>query len=184
MNSEWLETASHNRIHKSCMVQGSSFIAIQGDTIIDRNCTVIVEDAEDEDAKTTNGETGGRIRRQPELKVGKQCFFKEGCSVNLSLNSPEMVIGSWCIIGNNSVLRDCAAIGSRVIIGKDCRIDADCTICDCCIIEDGAHLPSQFVVPSLTKVSKNLEFTSLDPCYRILNEETVKNELLFGKMAW
>ncbi len=163
------------------MVQGSRFITIQGDTIVDQNCTIIVEDKEDQDAKEGTQNADVRIRRQPELKIGKQCFFKENCSIKLSLSSPDMVIGSWCIIGNNTVLQDCAAIGSRVIIGKDCQIDSDCTICDCCIIDDGTHLPSQFVVPSLTRVSADLQFITLDPCYRRLNEEAAKNELLLGK---
>ncbi|VEU23389.1 DEKNAAC104445 [Brettanomyces naardenensis] len=162
----WIETASGNRIHKSCMIKGSKYVVIGGSTTIDSNCTVIV--------------SGKEPVKPAKLIIGKCTYFKPSVELYLSRPTRSLYIGSFTMIGTGTKINNCSSIGSRVLIGERCEIDKNCTIYDCCILEDGTHLPSGYTVPPFTRVTRKLEYHNLEPSFRDEIEESVKTSLLFG----
>ena len=59
-------------------------------------------------------------------------------------------IGDHVFIGEGAVI-NAANVNSYVYIGKNAVIGRRCVLKDCCMIEDGAVLPPETVVPALTR---------------------------------
>lgn len=118
------------------------------------------------------------IKAQGVLKIGRNCFFNAGCSINVHKN---VIIGDDCILGEDVKIYDhnhcfnlkgmpvakqgysegCVFvgnncwIGSNVLLLKGCEIGNDCVIGAGCIIS--GNIPSG----SLVTQKRNLEITDI-----------------------
>lgn len=65
-----------------------------------------------------------------------------------------LVIGSHTRIGPNSTIQS-VSVGSCVRVGSNCILSPRTKVHDCCVIEDGAMLPPDMVVPPFSRVRGN-----------------------------
>ncbi|XP_044748499.1 dynactin subunit 5 [Coccinella septempunctata] len=135
--SEYVETASGNKVCRRTILCGSQNIVLQGKVIIQSEAIIRGDLA--------NVKTGRYciISREAVIRPPYKKFSKGVAFFPLSM-------GDHVFIGEKSVV--CAAvIGNFVYIGKNCVIGRRCELKDGCVIEDNTVLAPETVVPPFTR---------------------------------
>lgn len=144
MRSEWVETASGNRISKDATLNGTKQISIG------EKCTI-------SPGVVITGDVATDTPDQSTITLGKYCFLDEGCSVVPAETKHQGVfsavyIGNYTVIGKNTKVR-LAQVGNRVCVGDNCILGDHSIISDCCRIADGTIIPPKAVIPPYSEVS-------------------------------
>lgn len=134
--SEYIETASGNKVSRQSILCGSQNIVLNGKTIIMAECIVRGDLA--------NVRIGRHcvISQRSVIRPPFKRFSKGGAFFPLH-------IGNHVFIEEDSII-NAAQIGSYVYIGKNCVIGRRCVLKDCCAIADNTVLPPETVVPPFT----------------------------------
>jgi len=134
--SEYIETASGNKVSRQSVLCGSQNIVLNGKTIIMSECIV-------------RGDLAN-------VRIGRHCVIS-----NRSVIRPPfkrfskgvaffpLHIGDHVVIEEDSII-NAAQIGNYIYIGKNCVIGRRCVLKDCCAIADNTVLPPETVVPPFT----------------------------------
>ncbi|GME67983.1 unnamed protein product [[Candida] boidinii] len=182
-SSEWLETSSGNRIHKTCTIKHPEFIVISGNSTLNENCKLIVDN----------------LKKQTEsISIGKYTYLSKNVVIETIVNKDlkektySINIGSYTTIGKNSKIYS-MNVGSRCKIGSNCRLGAYSIIYDCCIIHDNVIIPDRYIIPPLSEVrlktylksenEMNFYIVCLNEAYRISNEGESKRMYILGETA-
>ncbi|KAL3266197.1 hypothetical protein HHI36_010380 [Cryptolaemus montrouzieri] len=135
--SDYVETASGNKVCRRTVLCGSQNIILQGKVIVQAEAIIRGDLA--------NVRTGRyciiskeAVIRPPYKKFSKGVAF-------FPLN-----MGDHVYIGEKSVV-SAAVIGNYVYIGKNCVIGRRCELKDCCVIEDNTILSPETVVPPFSR---------------------------------
>lgn len=166
---EYIETSSGNRILKQAKIYGPDRILISGNTTIKCNVELHGDvEALDEKSKCS-------------IQIGKYCYLDSDCQVepptmSNGIRNP-VVIGSYTIIGKNSVIR-LMNIGNRVLIERNCKLNEQSVVYDCCWIREGTIIPPKMVIPPYSEVrgvpGVDFEITDLSNSYKKLIEHEAK----------
>ncbi|KAJ1853445.1 hypothetical protein GGH12_005075 [Coemansia sp. RSA 1822] len=144
--SEFVETETGNKVSRSARISGGNNIVLGGKTIVHHKCTI-----------------RGDLRRsgqghQASVLIGRFCSLGPSCVIRPPYKTYKGVfsyyplkIGDHVEIGSNTIV-EAAGIGSHVKIGANCVIGRFVFIKDCCVIEDGAVIAPNTVVPSYSHV--------------------------------
>ncbi|XP_025829241.1 dynactin subunit 5 [Agrilus planipennis] len=137
--SEYVETASGNRVSRRTVLCGSQNIVLQGKVIIQSDAIIRGDLA--------NVKTGRyciiskeAVIRPPYKKFSKGVAFFP------------LTMGDHVYVGERSVV-NAANIGSYVYIGRNVVLGRRCHLRDCCVIEDNTILAPETVVPPFTRYS-------------------------------
>ncbi|XP_064406546.1 dynactin subunit 5-like isoform X2 [Halichondria panicea] len=140
-SSEYIETASGNKVSRSCVLCGSKNIVLNGKTIVQTGCII-------------RGDLAN-------INIGRQCIIEAGSVITPPFRKLShggafypLQIGDNVIIGEGSII-NASSVGSFVQIGKNCVID-------CCRIEDNTILPPETVVPPFSVFSGSPGMMSRD----------------------
>lgn len=134
--SEYVETASGNKVSRKSVLCGSQNIVLNGRSIIKPACII-------------RGDLAN-------VRIGRQCIIGERTIVRPPFKKFSKGVAFFPLhIGDNVFIDDdcvisAAQIGSYVHIGKNCVIGRRCIIKDCSAIADGTILPPETVVPPFT----------------------------------
>ncbi|KAL3876667.1 hypothetical protein ACJMK2_034472 [Sinanodonta woodiana] len=135
-NSEYIETASGNKVSRLSVLCGSQNIVINGKTIIMTDCVI-------------RGDLAN-------VRIGRHCVISKKAVIRPPFKKFSkgvaffpLHIGDHVLIGEDSIV-NAAQIGSFVHIGKHCIIGRRCVLKDCCAIADNTVLPPETVVPPFT----------------------------------
>ncbi|KAK4887553.1 hypothetical protein RN001_003824 [Aquatica leii] len=135
--SEYVETASGNKVSRKTVLCGSQNIVLQGEVIIQSDAILRGDLANVRIGRycIVSKET---VIRPPYKKFGNSgAFFP-------------ITIGDNVYVGKGAAI-SAAIIGSYVYIGKDVVIGRACVLKDCCIIEDNAIIAPETTIPPFTK---------------------------------
>jgi len=161
LKSDYIQTAAQNYISRSANILGAPFLETKGKSIIQASATI-------------HGDYGARIH------IGRYCYIGQGVVMtpsvvpisndpSLTIDGPSpgdatfpgenakalpMIIGSHTQIGPNTKIQS-VSVGSCVRIGSNCVLSPRSKVHDCCIIEDGCHVPPDLVVPPFSRVRGN-----------------------------
>ncbi|XP_019865310.2 dynactin subunit 5 [Aethina tumida] len=137
--SDFVETASGNKVCRQTVLCGSQNIVLQGKVIVQSEAIIRGDLA--------NVKTGRYciISREAVLRPPYKKFSKGVAFFPLSM-------GDNVFVGERSVV-NASQVGSYVYIGKNCVIGRRCVLKDCCFIEDNTILAPETVVPPFTRVS-------------------------------
>ncbi|XP_075220077.1 dynactin 5, p25 subunit [Lycorma delicatula] len=137
--SEYVETASGNKVSRQTVLCGSQNIVLNGKVIVQSDAIIRGDLA--------NVRTGryciiskNSVIRPPFKKFSKGVAFFP------------LHMGDHVFVGENSVI-NAAAVGSYVYIGNNVVIGRRCILKDCCRIADNTILPPETVVPPFTMYS-------------------------------
>lgn len=132
--SEYIETASGNKVSRSCVLCGSRNIVLNGKCIVQSDCIVRGDLANINLGRLCV--VGKRSVITPPFKklLGGGAFYP-------------LQIGDNVFVGEDTVI-SAVQVGSYVYIGNNCVIGQSCVLKDCCKIEDNTVLPPETVVPS------------------------------------
>ncbi|XP_064406545.1 dynactin subunit 5-like isoform X1 [Halichondria panicea] len=147
-SSEYIETASGNKVSRSCVLCGSKNIVLNGKTIVQTGCII-------------RGDLAN-------INIGRQCIIEAGSVITPPFRKLShggafypLQIGDNVIIGEGSII-NASSVGSFVQIGKNCVISRSCILKDCCRIEDNTILPPETVVPPFSVFSGSPGMMSRD----------------------
>lgn len=137
--SEYVETASGNKVCRQTVLCGSQNIVLQGKVIVQSDAIIRGDLA--------NVRTGRyciiskeAVIRPPYKKFSKGVAFFP------------LTMGDHVYVGERSVI-NAAVVGSYVYIGKNVVIGRRCVLKDCCVIADDSILAPETVVPPFTRYS-------------------------------
>jgi len=137
--SEYIETASGNKVCRQSVLCGSQNIMLMGKTIIQSHCII-------------RGDLAN-------VKIGRHCVISSQAVIRPPFKKftkgvafLPMTIGDNVYIGEDTIV-NAASIGSYVYIGKNCVIGRHCVLKDCCLIADNTVLPQGTVVPAFAVYS-------------------------------
>ncbi|KAM9179083.1 dynactin subunit 5 isoform 2-T2 [Mergus octosetaceus] len=137
--SEYIETASGNKVSRQSVLCGSQNIVLNGKTIVMNDCII-------------RGDLAN-------VRVGRHCVVKSRSVIRPPFKKFSKGVAFFPLhIGDHVFIEeDCvvnaAQIGSYVHIGKNCVIGRRCVLKDCCKILDNTVLPPETVVPPFTVFS-------------------------------
>lgn len=134
--SQYVETASGNKVSRKSILCGSQNIVLSGKTLIMSDCII-------------RGDLAN-------IRIGRRCVISERAVVRPPFKKFSkgvaffpLHIGDHVFVGEDSVI-NAAQIGSYVHIGKGCIVSRRCVLKDACAILDGTVLASETVVPPFT----------------------------------
>ncbi|KAG6926210.1 dynactin subunit 5, partial [Chelydra serpentina] len=137
--SEYIETASGNKVSRQSVLCGSQNIVLNGKTIVMNDCII-------------RGDLAN-------VRVGRHCVVKSRSVIRPPFKKFSKGVAFFPLhIGDHVFIEeDCvvnaAQIGSYVHIGKNCVIGRRCVLKDCCKILANTVLPPETVVPPFTVFS-------------------------------
>eukprot|EP01066_Platyproteum_vivax_P008820 Platyproteum_vivax@DN3798_c0_g1_i1.p1 len=134
--SEYIQTASGNKVSRKSVLCGSQNIQLSGRSIIKPGVVLRGDLALLRIGRFVIVGENTILRPPYKRYKGGYAFFP-------------MSIGDYVCVGNNSIV-SAAVIGSYVDIGDDCVISKRCIIKDNCQILPGTVLPPDTVVPPFT----------------------------------
>lgn len=131
--SQFIETASGNKVSRNSVLCGSQNIVLNGKTII-MNDTIMRGDLAN-------------------IKVGRYTVIRERAVIRPPVKKFSkgvaffpLTIGDSVYVGEDSIV-SAAQVGSYVHVGKDCVVGRRSVLKDCCALADGCVLPPDTVVP-------------------------------------
>eukprot|EP00928_Gymnodinium_smaydae_P099219 TRINITY_DN9401_c0_g1_i1.p1 TRINITY_DN9401_c0_g1~~TRINITY_DN9401_c0_g1_i1.p1 ORF type:complete len:207 (-),score=26.98 TRINITY_DN9401_c0_g1_i1:74-694(-) len=134
--SEYIQTATGNKVSRLSILCGSHNIGIAGKSIVKPGVILRGDLQLLRVGKYSSIGADSVLRPSYKKYKGNLAFFP-------------MTLGEYVTIGERSVI-SAAQIGSCVYIGDDCVINKRCIIKDNCIIMSGTILPPDSVIPPLT----------------------------------
>ncbi|CAH0715722.1 unnamed protein product, partial [Brenthis ino] len=139
--SEYVETASGNKVSRQTVLCGSQNIVLHGKVIVQSDAII-------------RGDLAS-------VKTGRFCIISKGSVIRPPFKKFSkgvaffpLQMGDHVYVGENTVV-NAAVVGSYVYIGKNVVIGRRCVLKDCCMIEDNSVLPAETVVPSFARYSGN-----------------------------
>uniref|UniRef100_A0A1B6IZ24 Dynactin subunit 5 n=1 Tax=Homalodisca liturata TaxID=320908 RepID=A0A1B6IZ24_9HEMI len=150
--SEYVETASGNKVSKQTVLCGSQNIVLNGKVIIQSDAII-------------RGDLAN-------VRIGRYCIISKNAVIRPPFKKFSkgvaffpLHMGDYVYVGENSVV-SAAVIGSYVHIGKNVVIGRRCVLKDCCMIEDNTILGPETVVPPFTRYggSPGLAIGDLPEC--------------------
>jgi len=138
-SSQYIETASGNKVSRQSVLCGSQNIVINGKTIVMNGCVI-------------RGDLAN-------VRIGRHCIISNRAVIRPAFKKFSkgvaffpLHIGDHVLIEEDSVV-NAAQVGSYVHIGKNCVIGRRSVLKDCCAIADNTILPPETVVPPFTLYS-------------------------------
>ncbi|KAJ8676246.1 hypothetical protein QAD02_012032 [Eretmocerus hayati] len=139
--TEYVETASGNKVSRQTVLCGSQNIVLHGKVIVQSDAII-------------RGDLAN-------VKTGRYCIIGK----NVVIRPPfkrfsrgiaffPLQMGDHVFVGERSVV-NAAMVGSYVYIGKNVVIGRRSVIKNCVFIEDGAVIPPETVVPSFSRYAGN-----------------------------
>lgn len=150
--SEYVETASGNKVSKQTVLCGSQNIILNGKVIIQSDAII-------------RGDLAN-------VRIGRYCIISKNSVIRPPFKKFSkgvaffpLHMGDHVYVGENSVV-SAAVIGSYVHIGKNVVISRRCVLKDCCMIEDNTILAPETVVPPFSRYggSPGLSVGDLPEC--------------------
>ncbi|KAK4887563.1 hypothetical protein RN001_003834 [Aquatica leii] len=154
--SEYVETASGNKVSRKTVLCGSQNIVLQGKVIIQSDAII-------------RGDLAN-------VRTGRYCIISKEAVIRPPYKQFSkgvaffpMTIGDHVYVGERSAV-SAAIIGSYVYIGKNVVIGRRCVLKDCCIIEDNAIIAPETIIPPFTRYggSPGMEVGSVPECQQDL----------------
>lgn len=137
--SEYIETASGNRVSRQSVLCGSQNIILNGKNVVQSEAII-------------RGDLAN-------VRIGRNCIISSKSIIRPPFKKFSkgvaffpLQIGDHVFIGDNSIV-NAAVVNSYVYIGKNVTIGRRCVLKDCCYIEDNSVLPPETVVPTFTRYS-------------------------------
>lgn len=134
--TEYIETASGNKVSRQSVLCGSQNIVLNGKTVIMSDCII-------------RGDLAN-------VRIGRHCVISSKAVIRPPFKKFSkgvaffpLHIGDHVFIGEDSVI-NAAQVGSFVHVGKNCVIGRRSILKDCCAIADNTVLPPETVVPPFT----------------------------------
>jgi dynactin-5 len=161
--SDFVETASGNKVSRNTVLCGSQNIVINGKSIV-REGVIIRGDLAN-------------------VRIGRQCIIDSKVVIRPPFKKFSkgvaffpLHIGDNVYIGEGSVV-NAAVIGSYVYIGKNCVIGRRCVLKDCAMVADNTVLAAETIVPSFAiyKGSPGLHTEDQPDCIQDLMMEYTKS---------
>lgn len=132
-NSQYVETASGNRVSRDAVICGSQNIVLSGKTIIMSHCII-------------RGDLAN-------IRIGRRCVISEGAVIRPPFKKFSkgvaffpLHIGDNVFVGEGAVV-NAAQIGSYVHIGRNCVVGRRCVLKDACTLLDNTVLAPETIVP-------------------------------------
>ncbi|KAK4472575.1 hypothetical protein MN116_003815 [Schistosoma mekongi] len=131
--SQYIETASGNKVSRKSVLCGSQNIVLNGKTIIMSDCII-------------RGDLAN-------IRIGRHCVIGRKAVIRPPFKKFSKGVAFFPLhIGDNVFIEDdsivnAAQIGSYVHIGKNCVIGRRCVLKDACALRDNTVLPPETVVP-------------------------------------
>ncbi|KAI8742000.1 dynactin subunit 5 [Biomphalaria glabrata] len=132
-SSQYIETASGNKVSRQSVLCGSQNIVINGKTIVMTGCVI-------------RGDLAN-------VRIGRHCVIGQNAVIRPAFKKFSkgvaffpLSIGDHVLIEEDSVI-NAAQVGSFVHIGKNCVIGRRSVLKDCCAIADNTVLPPETIVP-------------------------------------
>ena len=147
-SSSYIQTTTQNYVSRTATIHNPSSVRIKGKSIVSSGVT---------------------IHGNATIQIGRYCHIHEGVVIQptaVPISSDplletkenekalQLIIGSHTTIGANTTVSS-LSIGSNVRIGKNCILSPRSKIFDCCIVEDGAFIPEDMIVPPFSRVAGN-----------------------------
>ncbi|KEP65992.1 UNVERIFIED_CONTAM: dynactin p25, putative [Hammondia hammondi] len=139
--SDFIMTASGNRVGRDTLLFGSQNITLAGRSVVSQGVIL-------------RGELAP-------LRFGRYVYLEENVLVHPSVYRSKgqplhvpMTVGDYVVVGRNSVVR-AVAVGSCVEISVNCVVGNRCILKDFCRLLPGTVLPPDTVVPSFTVFAGN-----------------------------
>lgn len=157
---EYFETSNGNRISAKAKFHGPEKIIVKGECVVEHNCHFF-----------------GDIAK---ITIGQRTLVADG----VTLKPPErlsesmvflpMRIGSYCIIGKNSIVR-AASIESHVFVGENCILMSRCILESCSYVLPNSVIPPNMVIPPFSVAGGNPAriIGRLSPCYSFMIKEHI-----------
>ncbi|KAG7662290.1 uncharacterized protein J8A68_004184 [[Candida] subhashii] len=180
--SDWLETATGNRISRAARLLGTDKISIGG------NCSI------NENVLISGDVTLNEPKQQYAIQFGKYCYLGSNCQIippilkkaadsdSETLHGPQS-IGAYVIIGQNSIIKS-SNIGNRVLIEENSILEDLSIVYECCVIREGTIIPPKMVIPPYSEVSgipgKDFQIRSLHNSYKKSIEIEAKQLQILG----
>jgi len=137
--TNYIETASGNKVSRKSVLCGSQNIIINGKAIVMADCVI-------------RGDLAN-------VRIGRHCIISKRAVIRPAFKKFSkgvaffpLHIGDHVLVGEGSVV-NAAQVGSYVHIGKNCVIGRRSVLKDCCAIADNTILPPETVVPPFTLYS-------------------------------
>lgn len=137
--SEYVETASGNKVSRQTVLCGSQNIVLHGKVIVQSDAII-------------RGDLGN-------VKTGRYCIISKNAVIRPPFKKFSrgvaffpLVMGDHVFVGEGAIV-NAAIVGSYIYIGKNAIIGRRSVLKDCCYIEDGAVVPPEMIVPSFTRVT-------------------------------
>ncbi|XP_018648213.1 putative dynactin subunit P25 [Schistosoma mansoni] len=131
--SQYIETASGNKVSRKSVLCGSQNIVLNGKTIIMSDCII-------------RGDLAN-------IRIGRHCVIGRKAVIRPPFKKFSKGVAFFPLhIGDNVFIEEdsivnAAQIGSYVHIGKNCVIGRRCVLKDACSLRDNTVLPPETVVP-------------------------------------
>ncbi|RQX72757.1 putative dynactin p25, partial [Toxoplasma gondii CAST] len=139
--SDFITTASGNRVGRDTLLFGSQNITLAGRSVVSQGVIL-------------RGELAP-------LRFGRYVYLEENVLVHPSVYRSKgqplhvpLTVGDYVVVGRNSVVR-AVAVGSCVEISVNCVVGNRCILKDFCRLLPGTVLPPDTVVPSFTVFGGN-----------------------------
>lgn len=153
-SQDYIKTTSHSYIARGTVL-GAKQVEIKGRSIVQPGCVV-------------DGEQGL-------VKIGRYCWIGSNTTIRpppqpmksstsdsaASSTTIPITVGSHTRIGQDCLIQ-AAAIGSFCWIGDGVRLGNRVILKDCCVVQDGAHVSDDTVVPPFTRIASNNSSCCLD----------------------
>jgi len=137
--SEYIETASGNRVSRQSVLCGSQNIILNGKNVVQSEAII-------------RGDLSN-------VRIGRYCIISNKAIIRPPFKKFSkgvaffpLSIGDHVYIGENSIV-NAAVVNSYVYIGKNVTIGRRCVLKDCCVIEDNSVLSPETVVPTFARYS-------------------------------
>ncbi|EUB62059.1 Dynactin subunit 5 [Echinococcus granulosus] len=132
-SSQYVETASGNKVSRNASICGSQNIVLSGKTIIMSSCII-------------RGDLAN-------IRIGRRCVISEGSVIRPPFKKFSkgvaffpLQIGDHVFVGEGAVV-NAAQVGSYVYIGQNCVVGRRCVLKDACALLDNTVLAPETIVP-------------------------------------
>ncbi|XP_076302510.1 dynactin subunit 5-like [Lasioglossum baleicum] len=139
--TEYVETASGNKVSRHTILCGSQNIVLHGKVIVQSDAII-------------RGDLAN-------VRTGRYCIISKNAIIRPPFKKFSrgvaffpLTMGDHVFVGERAVV-NAAIVSSYIYIGKNAVIGRRCVLKDCCYIEDGAVVPPETIVPSFTRFAGN-----------------------------
>ncbi|CZT41236.1 probable dynactin [Rhynchosporium secalis] len=155
VKGEYIETDTGNKVSRRSQIIGTTNIILGGKTVIQAEVIIRGDLLRTYPPSTSSEKQGNPVA----VAIGRYCFFSRGCELRPpgklykgQFSHYPLKIADHVFIGAGSII-EAALVGSHVNIGSNCVIGKFTIIKDYVKILDGTVVPPNMVIPSFSIVA-------------------------------